>query len=191
MLYIFDGKYFLNLYDVIHMGEPKFSNNTIKNELLLKLYDEKMSKINVDEHYTFLWKQNISLPYQISDTSNIYLIIHTTKKKEKSIRVFDKLFQKSLFAFQRSKKIHFNTCNKHMQNLVFLDKHLKFSNKHLMKFYSIALFQNHMTLFFCRGLKVAWARIGRTNFKIAASEWEKHFCICHAFTLQLLRSIVY
>lgn len=191
MLYIFDGKYFLNLYDVIHMGEPKFSNNTIKNELLLKLYDEKMSKINVDEHYTFLWKQNISLPYQISDTSNIYLIIHTTKKKEKSIRVFDKLFQKSLFAFQRSKKIHFNTCNKHMQNLVFLDKHLKFSNKHLMKFYSIALFQNHMTLFFCRGLKVAWARIGRTNFTIAASEWEKHFCICHAFSLQLLRSIVY
>lgn len=191
MLYIFDGKYFLNLYDVIHMGEPKFSNNTIKNELLLKLYDKKMSKINVDEHYTFLWKQNISLPYQISDTSNIYLIIHTTKKKEKSIRVFDKLFQKSLFAFQRSKKIHFNTCNKHMQNLVFLDKHLKFSNKHLMKFYSIALFQNHMTLFFCRGLKVAWARIGRTNFTIAASEWEKHFCICHAFSLQLLRSIVY
>lgn len=137
MLNIFDGKYFLNLYDVIHMGEPKFSNNTIKNELLLKLYDEKMSKINVDEHYTFLWKQNISLPYQISDTSNIYLIIHATKKKEKGIRVFDKLFQKSLFAFQRSKKIHFNTCNKHMQNLVFLDKHLKFSNKHLMKFYSI------------------------------------------------------
>ena len=57
-----------------------------------------------------------------------------------------------------------------MQNLVFLDKHLKFSNKHLMKFYSIALFQNHMTLFFCRGLKVTWARIGRTNFTIAASE---------------------
>lgn len=54
MLNIFDGKYFLNLYDVIHMGEPKFSNNTTKNELLLKLYDEKMSKINVDEHYTFL-----------------------------------------------------------------------------------------------------------------------------------------
>ena len=33
----------------------------------------------------------------------------------------------------------------------------------------IALFQNHVTFFFCRGLKVAWARIGRTNFKMAAS----------------------
>lgn len=54
MLYIFDEKYFLNLYDVIHMGEPKFSNNTIKNELLLNFMMKKKSKINVDEHYTFL-----------------------------------------------------------------------------------------------------------------------------------------
>ena len=172
-------------------GWTKIFKQHYKKWIATKTLWWKNVEINVDEHYTFLWKQNISLPYQISDTSNIYLIIHTTKKKEKSIRVFDKLFQKSLFAFQRSKKIHFNTCSKHMQNLVFLDKHLKFSNKHLMKFYSIALFQNHMTLFFYRGLKVAWARIGRTNFTIAASEWEKHLCLCHAFSLQLLRSIVY
>ena len=35
--------------------------------------------------------------------------------------------------------------------------------------HGIALFQNHVTFFFCGGLKVALARIGRTNFKMAAS----------------------
>ena len=33
----------------------------------------------------------------------------------------------------------------------------------------IALFQNQVNFFFRRGLKVAWARIGRTNFIMAAS----------------------
>lgn len=67
MLYIFDGKYFLNLYDVIHMGEPKFSNNTIKNELLLKLYDEKMSMNIIHSYENKIYRYHIK--YLIHRTS--------------------------------------------------------------------------------------------------------------------------
>ena len=35
--------------------------------------------------------------------------------------------------------------------------------------YGISSFSKSRDIFFCRGLKVAWARIGRTNFKMAAS----------------------
>ena len=52
----------------------------------------------------------------------------------------------------------------------------------------IALFQNHVKLFGCRRLKVARAHTGRTKFKFAACN--NSLFVCHAFLLQLLRSII-
>ena len=60
--------------------------------------------------------------------------------------------------------------------------------KHPSKLRRIALFQNHVKLFGCRGLKVARAHIGRTKFKFAACN--NNLFVCHAFLLQLLRSII-